>query len=929
MNKYLQRVGVAVIAALLMPLWLHAQNDTIRTYTKEDPLIYEDAWDLYPYSFLDENKQPTGFNVELIRMLLDELDIPYEIRLKGRKSVLGDLTKGRADLTLGMDALFHDAYGHYGKTVVQLFTHSVASPKGQPVAVRTLSDLSRERVVVHRNSYSHHLMIDSGWAANAVPYEDMEKAVRNVSESGKGQIVWNTASLKWLISTCGADNLLLTPIGMPHGEYKFISNDRRLLTLLDSAYVELRSANKLEGMQARWFHPEYSETGIPSWVWLLASAMALLTIVLTACSVSYRLSVRRMQELARRRQNRLSVILQASHTRIWTYDIARQLFTTMDRNGRPETQCTGLEFARQYHPEDFHYIAEGIRLIAAGETNEARIALKAFDNETDSRNEREYVVMLSVLKQKDGKPSVIIGTKNDVTEEMERKRLTRLRLMRYESVFNTAMVDMVYYDENGVVSQMNERAIKTFGLTPEQIHSSGITLEGSIGDAGFRFGQFEGFYATCFLNPSENYRGDGNRKKEGTMYYEMQVVPIRTPSNRLLGAYGTGRDMTEVVYNYRKLKKGVAKLKEANDEVTEYVQNINYVFDVGGVRMANYFPDTHTLNLYKSLNVVQLALTQTRCMTIIDEKSKKTAMRMLNNMDNRMTGIIDAKLKTTLRHKGIPLYVHLRFIPVTDSQGHVESYFGMCRDISEVKNTEALLEVETRRAREVENLKNSFLRNMSYEIRTPLSTVVGFAELFEQEHQPEDEEVFIREIKNSSAHLLHLINDILFLSRLDAQMIEFNKQPIDFAQTFEGHCRIGWSNDMKAEVKYVVENPYEQLIVNIDDANIGRIIEQIASNSAQYTQSGMVRARYDYIGGKLMIAIDDTGNGMSADKLKSIYERFNSGNHMGTGLGLPICKQLVEQMGGSIDISSETGKGTTVWITLPCEAISMIRKRQV
>jgi signal transduction histidine kinase len=90
-----------------------------------------------------------------------------------------------------------------------------------------------------------------------------------------------------------------------------------------------------------------------------------------------------------------------------------------------------------------------------------------------------------------------------------------------------------------------------------------------------------------------------------------------------------------------------------------------------------------------------------------------------------------------------------------------------------------------------------------------------------------------------------------------------------------------------------------------------------------------VRARYDYIGGKLMIAIEDTGCGMSKNTLSHIYERFTSGINNGTGLGLPICKELAEQMGGSIDINSEEGKGTTVWITIPCTGIEIERRKEL
>ena len=112
----------------------------------------------------------------------------------------------------------------------------------------------------------------------------------------------------------------------------------------------------------------------------------------------------------------------------------------------------------------------------------------------------------------------------------------------------------------------------------------------------------------------------------------------------------------------------------------------------------------------------------------------------------------------------------------------------MCRDISEIKATEQELTEKTLKAQEVETIKNAFLRNMSYEIRTPLTSVVGFAELFQQDHSPDEETLFIQEIKENSTQLLKLINNILFLSRLDAEMIEFKKQPIDFTAFFGGRC---------------------------------------------------------------------------------------------------------------------------------------------
>lgn len=124
-----------------------------------------------------------------------------------------------------------------------------------------------------------------------------------------------------------------------------------------------------------------------------------------------------------------------------------------------------------------------------------------------------------------------------------------------------------------------------------------------------------------------------------------------------------------------------------------------------------------------------------------------------------------------------------------------------------------------------------------------------------------------------------------------------------------------------------MESPYQQLVVDIDATNLGHVIEQVTANAAQYTQNGTVRARYDYIGRRLMISVEDTGQGISEDILKRIYERFAAGPNKGSGLGLPICKELVEQMGGTLEINSEEGLGTTVWITIPCQATVVKRKK--
>ena len=375
------------------------------------------------------------------------------------------------------------------------------------------------------------------------------------------------------------------------------------------------------------------------------------------------------------------------------------------------------------------------------------------------------------------------------------------------------------------------------------------------------------------------------------------------------------------------MQKNIVELEKANEDLQDYVRNIDYVMQYGGVRMATYSPDTHTLTVYSEINHVQLQLTQTRLLTLADDESKKTAQRLLKTMDNRSNTTVKDSVKSTLRTKGgRRLCLYFSFVPTLDEKGHVKEYFGMVRDISEIKATEEQLSRETVKAQEVETLKNAFLRNMSYEIRTPLNAVVGFAELFEQEHSEDDERLFIRQIKDSSEKLLKLINDILYLSRLDAGMIEFNKKPIDFAGVFESRCRAAWRSYQQPDVSFVVDNAYERLVLDVDVQNLGIVIDQIAINAAQHTKSGYVRARYDYNGEELTVAFQDTGSGIPASKVKGIFGRFFTTDGVGSGLGLAICHEVVEHLGGKIRIKSEVGKGTIVWVSIPCKFIEIIRK---
>ena len=617
------------------------------------------------------------------------------------------------------------------------------------------------------------------------------------------------------------------------------------------------------------------------------------------------------------RYQRFIALLHSVHVHLWTYDVKNRLFVWQNYNGNTARTYSPMALSKRYPIKDFEHLRDELESIIKGEATTGSVLLRAKDEETE---ERDYVVnMMPATHDSDRTPNIIVGAEIDITESKSRQKAASDMMLRYQSVFNIAMTDMALYDADGYLVDFNQKVCETFNGTFESIKAQHLNLSFLLQMTPEEVRNIEYFHATLI----DRYV----KELDDFVFYEMQVIPIYDEQHQLTGYFGTGISRTEHVKSYKKLMNDVKTLAKTNKEVTDYINNINYLLQVGGVRIAEYAPDIHMLTIFKGINEVQLSLTQARCMTLLDNSAKNRAMRLLNSMDSRTTKPISVELKTTLRSKNrLPLFLQMHFIPVLDASGQVTKYFGLCRDVSEVKETERQLEIESINAQDEENIKNVFLRNMSYEIRTPLASVVGFAELFDMPHDAEEEPMFIEQIKSNSSYLLTLINEILFLSRLDAKMIEFKPQPTDIAAVFDAHCQNAWNNFKKPNVEYVVENHYKKMEVVIDDGHLSTIIGHIASNAAQHTNEGRVCARYDYIHGYLIVTIEDTGNGIESSSLPHIFERFASKTKNGTGLGLPICKELTEQMGGSFEINSELGRGTTVWISIPCQVLNIERK---
>ena len=249
----------------------------------------------------------------------------------------------------------------------------------------------------------------------------------------------------------------------------------------------------------------------------------------------------------------------------------------------------------------------------------------------------------------------------------------------------------------------------------------------------------------------------------------------------------------------------------------------------------------------------------------------------------------------------------------------------MCRDISEQWNAEQTnkkqqkeLEAARIKAEESDRLKSAFLAKMSHEIRTPLNAIVGFSKLVIDAECTNEKEQYAEIIERNSEILLNLFNDILDLSSLEADSLSFNIRPIKLIdiclQLEQQFCY-----KVKNGTKLILDDVDTELYVSGDWNRIIQIISNLLSNAAKFTPKGEIHFGYREKEDFVEFYVKDSGIGIPAERVATIFQRFGKINDFvqGTGLGLTLCRMLVEKMGGRIWLRSQEGKGSRFYFTLP------------
>ena len=250
--------------------------------------------------------------------------------------------------------------------------------------------------------------------------------------------------------------------------------------------------------------------------------------------------------------------------------------------------------------------------------------------------------------------------------------------------------------------------------------------------------------------------------------------------------------------------------------------------------------------------------------------------------------------------------------------GQIE-LIGVNYDITELKETEAMLIEAKEKAETADRLKSAFLANMSHEIRTPLNAIVGFSSLMGETGDIEEKRQYMAIIEENNDLLLQLISDILDLSKIEAGTFDFVEKELDVNVLCEDIVRF-----MKMKAKPGVEVLFDHHLPEcriVSDRNrLNQVIANFVNNAIKFTTAGSIRVGYNKVDEThLRFYVADTGLGIEPEMQAQIFDRFIKLNTFvhGTGLGLSISKSIIEQLGGTIGVDSEPGKGSCFWFVLP------------
>ena len=595
----------------------------------------------------------------------------------------------------------------------------------------------------------------------------------------------------------------------------------------------------------------------------------------------------------------------------------------------PERIISAEEWKAHLHPDESEEVIRRFRRMIAGKVLRDEFFYRWNFDFNGEQPLWGYMHNVSVVELQPGTnvPQSIISTLHDETELREQELREEELTDKYRQVFEHSIIGLSFYTPDGWLLDANKemREICHFDSDAwDEYFSTTNLFDAMPFNELLDRSNVEEFW--CCAQSIVPERGLHD-------YLEIHLHPIRDNEGNLTYIALAVRNVTEERQMYLQAKLNDIQIQKVNEEIMHYEEELRYMMETCDMRAWRASFKDRKLRFFKGLD------------TLEKEVSFEEIVTHFVNPPEDLVNIF-ADPYTYYTHptshvvEAIPVFHEsdgmvwdqINSIPVYDDNGQLTGAFGLIRNISSMMMKQEQLKRETERANDSGRQKSVFLANMTHEIRTPLNAIVGFTDLLQAIDSPDDKREMIRVIHNNCDMLLRLINDILVLSNMDANAMEIIPHDIDVSQVFEELAKTLAQRVQEPGVEFQKDNPYETLLTRLDSDRISQVITNFVTNAVKYTHQGHIKLGYrmEERHGRqgLYFYCEDTGSGIPQDKHTAIFERFVKLNDyvQGTGLGLPICKAIVEKCGGEIGLESEVGQGSTFWFWIPVDVRELKEK---